>query len=708
MQKLGKGKLLRSGLNALHQAVHPVHGLVWTDGSQVFLTDLRLHDGEVKCGASKVIVRFEYVCGLSWAPQGAAGGPGLLAVQHRKHVTVWQVRPNVPQVSEQLMLSVCEIRDSLPVLPQGCVWHPEFTVLAVLTAQEVSVFPNIEYDSSRERVNFSPWGRVHCACWTQDGQRLVVAVGSSLHAFVWDGSRQTLLRCSPVFQLDSAVRCITATVHTQVAVATELPLEKICSFNASDTLDVPPIGESTSLHTLPVASEVSCVEKGAPASEIGHETSAPPISSDPLDLTHVRFGWSESEGSSLIYLRKNDSLMGPGQDSSHMLLVDFEKRAIVTRRVSIPGILVPDQVAFHPHSQVVAVASNTCRTILIHSFISAATPIIQQIQLDSSERPKGLCFLTEKLLLILVGKQDSSDMAFLPSSESEHYVMHLSIREVTGEASPGTLSEGQSACFPFGALLEKTPIETSAQSLPRDFCRQNGGLLLATNSRDQSQGPRRALIKEFPSPASSAGDGSMGLDTLPRPSWAWTTLPQPSGDPEHTSTPEAANLHLRTNLEQEKGKRQVWEELATLSQRLMEVQRGLSELTELMQGGKTRPTVYPPSQNPPFVHILHQQPCGAGPVGRRAMLLCGGKLRLSALQQAFGLVAVEMLHDSHWVLLTADSEGFIPLTFTASQEVVVRDGSLPGSRGVKDSKHADPAGTSKALVSQSSAPTELL
>lgn len=33
--------------------------------------------------------------------------------------------------------------------------------------------------------------------------------------------------------------------------------------------------------------------------------------------------------------------------------------------------------------------------------------------------------------------------------------------------------------------------------------------------------------------------------------------------------------------------------------------------------------------------------------------------------------------DSRWILLSADSEGFIPLTFTATQEIIIRDG---GSR----------------------------
>lgn len=62
---LGKGKLLRTGLNSLYQAIHPTHGLAWTDGNQIVLTDLQLHSGEAKFGDSEVIGQFEQVCGLS-------------------------------------------------------------------------------------------------------------------------------------------------------------------------------------------------------------------------------------------------------------------------------------------------------------------------------------------------------------------------------------------------------------------------------------------------------------------------------------------------------------------------------------------------------------------------------------------------------------------------------------------------------------------
>jgi hypothetical protein len=47
-------------------------------------------------------------------------------------------------------------------------------------------------------------------------------------------------------------------------------------------------------------------------------------------------------------------------------------------------------------------------------------------------------------------------------------------------------------------------------------------------------------------------------------------------------------------------------------------------------------------------------------------------------------VCVFYFADSHWILLSADSEGFIPLTFTATQTVIVRDGLLCRSNVSRD------------------------
>ncbi|KAM6179175.1 WD repeat and coiled-coil-containing protein [Erethizon dorsatum] len=677
--ELGKGRLLRTGLNALHEALHPTHGLAWTNGNQVVLTELLLHSGEVKFGDSKILGEFEHVRGVSWAPPDTAGMPALLAVQHKKHVNVWQLCPTTTGSSKWLMSQTAEMRESLPVLPQGCVWHPKNTVLTVLTAHDASIFPSVHCDSFRVKVDISTEGRIHCACWTRDGQRLVVAVGSCLHSYVWDSAQKTLHRCSfcPVFSVDSCVCAIRATGDSEVAVSTDLPLDKICSLNASETVDVPTNGEDIGLHISPVAGEMPSVDEEAAASETDSEIPVSPSFSDLLDLTHLHFNRPRSEGGALICLREKDYLTGSGQDSSHLVLVTFGKEVTMTRKATIPGILVPDLIAFNHKTQVVAVASNTCNMILIYSVTPSSMPNIQQIQLENDERPKGISFMTDKLLLILVGKQKSTDVAFLPSSESDQYVIRLVVREVLLEESSVTSNESQSASATCNGRLNKADGKKLIESLSPGFCHQNRELLLTANTSSQSAKPGKTLIEEVKSPPSSILDGSVALETLHRPSWARAPLPG------LTSMPEPPDVLRRQNLEKETS--QLTKGLESLSRNVTEIQQCVFELRDFLYNRKKSSPVYPLSKDPPYVHIICQKPRYIGPVEKRAVLLCNDKLKLSVIQQTFGLSLVEMLHDSQWILLSADSEGFIPLTFRATQVLVVRGGDPPSSEVSRDS-----------------------
>ncbi|XP_047602541.1 WD repeat and coiled-coil-containing protein isoform X2 [Lutra lutra] len=678
--ELGKGRLLRTGLNALYQAIHPIHGLVWTDGHQVILTDLQLHGGEVRFGDSKVIGQFEHVYGVSWASPGVADVPALLAICHKNYVTVGQLCPSTTETSQWLMSPTCEIRESLPVLPQGCVWHPKSAVLAVLTAQAVSVFPSVHGDIPPAKADIDTGGLIHCGCWTRDGRRLVVAVGRSLHSYIWDSAQKTLCRCSfyPVFDVDSYVRSIRATADSQVAVATELPLDKICGLNASETTDIPPGGEDTRLCASPVPEVVPTGDQGAIDSETNFETSGSPVSpsfSDPLDLTHIHFNTSKLEGSSLICLRKKDCLTGTGLDASHLVLVTFEKEVTQTRKVTIPGILAPDLIAFNPKAQVVAVASNTYNVIFIYSVIPSHVPNTRQIQLERSEKPKGICFLTDKLLLILVGRQKPTDAAFLPSSKTDQYILRLIVREVTLEEFPVTAGENQTGGSTLNTLLNKTDGKKRIERLSPDFGPPNRELLTANGSR-QSGRPGRPLIEEIRSPPASVWDGSFALDTVAaQPVNRSQPQPRSRPTPQPTLTPAPPDWPPSKNIQREKEISQLSKEIEILSRTLTEVQRHLSELTDLLQKERSS-AVYPLSQDLPYVHVTYQKSYCVGPVvEKRAVLLCNGKLSLKTVQQTFGLSLIEMLHDSHWILLCADSEGFIPLTFTATQEVTIRDGS---------------------------------
>ncbi|NXC02309.1 WDCP protein, partial [Orthonyx spaldingii] len=709
--ELGKAKLLRTGLNALHQAIHPVHGLAWTDGKQVILTVLQLQNGEPKFGDSSVVGQFEHVHGLYWGPSPAEA-PALLAVQHKKHITVWQLCFSGTDRNKLLVSQICDISEPYPVLPQGCVWHPSKEVLAVLTTRDASVLPSVHLNNSRVNADIKGSGLIHCACWTKEGNRLVVGVGSALHSYIWDDAQKTLSACSfcPIFDVGGYICAVEATQNLQVAVATELPLDKICGLNAGVAFEVP-----SSVETESFPSQSSLCGEEEYSLDGGKKSLDPekPLSvvTSPVDLTHILSGKQGADSSPLLHLRPKDYLTGSGQDSSHLILVTFERKVTSTKKVSIPGILVPDIMAFDSKTQTVSVASNTCNVILVYSLTSSNLPNIQQIQLEKSEKPKGLCFLTNKLLLILVGRQKFTDPAFLPSSRSDKYMIRLMIKELVFEMGPSTSVSADSSS---SLNLSNIPHDPS-----RDIHPLSRGLLIPDRSALQSPTSRRKLIEEIKSPVyepnlvlnmSDLKDKKISMNFPP----AVETL---DAEPVNRSValsnrptspkrqPEAASKipnSYKNNLFSEKEASYFLKNVEKLSGNFTELQHHLCELTELLKSGKRNLPVYPSSQEPSFINITCQKQLSKSDADEsRAVLLCGGKLRLNIVQQVFNLSLVEMQHGSSWIVLTADSEGFIPLMFTPTQEILIRDASAKGY-SARSSKTLDIISSTQGCRSTSS------
>ncbi|NXO24256.1 WDCP protein, partial [Cisticola juncidis] len=689
--ELGKAKLLRTGLNALHQALHAVHGLAWTDGKQVILTALQLQGGEPRFGDSSVVGQFEHVHGLYWGP-GPAEAPALLAVQHKKHITIWQLCFNGADRNKLLVSQVCDISEPYPVLPQGCVWHPSKEVLAVLTTRDASVLPSVHLNNSRISADIKGSGLIHCACWTKEGNRLVVGVGSALHSYIWDDAQKTLSACSfcPIFDVGGYICAVEATQNLQVAVATELPLDKICGLNAGVAFEVP---SSVETESFPSQSSLCGEEEYSLDGGKKPQDSEKPLSvvTSPVDLTHILSSKQGADASPLLHLRPKDYLTGSGQDSSHLILVTFERKVTSTKKVSIPGILVPDIMAFDSKTQTVSVASNTCNVILVYSLTSSNLPNIQQIQLEKSEKPKGLCFLTNKLLLILVGRQKFTDPAFLPSSRSDKYMIRLMIKELMLEMGP---SKSVSADGSSSLNLSNTTQDPS-----RDVHPLSRGLLIPDRSALQSPTSRRKLIEEIKSPAyeqnlvlniSDFKDKKISMNFPPavetleaEPVNRSVALSNTSNKPTSPKRqPEAASKipnSYKNNLFSEKEASYFLKNVEKLSGNFTELQHHLSELTELLKSGKRSLPVYPSSQEPSFINITCQKQLSKSDADEsRAVLLCGGKLRLNIVQQIFNLSLVEMQHGSSWIVLTADSEGFIPLMFTPTQEILIRDATAKG------------------------------
>lgn len=726
---LGKAKLLRTGVNALHQAIHPVHGIAWTDGRQVCLTALYFINGEVKFGDTNVIGQFEHVLGLFWGPLCCLDSPALLAVQHKKHVTVWQLQLSTLEQNKLLCTQTCEMSEPFPLLSQGCVWHPKLDVLAVLTKRDTSVLFSVRVDNRRIKADIKGSGLIHCACWTKDGTRLVVAIGSALHSYIWNDIQKSLVACSfcPIFDVGGYVCAIESTGEAQVTVATELPLDKICGLNAGMAFEVPT--EADSLHGQ---DSQSSEEDGVFDRRRSFSERSFIPSSGPLDLTHLLARHRRSDPSPLIHLRRRDNVTGSGLDSSHLILVTYERKVTTTRKVSIPGILVPDIIAFDPRGSTVAVASNTSTMVLVYRITPSAMPNIQQISLQANDRPKGVCFLSDKMLLLMVGRQKSNDPAFLPASNTDKYLLRLVAKEL--------LSDGETLHTPppdnpvFSPVMGPG-IRRHSEHISKEDRERPGikDLVLPGGGAVRSPANRRRLIEEVrsteASPVTSSVDFSdrsldkavsstssitlenFDMDHVNRMS-SLAVAGQASRDSSRASSPRleppdkpTMPLAEKTPSQRERALEQLVHNMERLFTRFSDVQQCLAEIRDYTQNGKKAQSVYPQCTEPPYVNVTCQKQLSENVFTdeRRPVLLCDGKLCLRALQDLFNLTIVEMLYGPIWIVLVADPDGFVPLTFKSKDELTVRNGKRKST--LKTPGSPDASCPSSPAPSQSHAET---
>ncbi|XP_041043750.1 WD repeat and coiled-coil-containing protein isoform X2 [Carcharodon carcharias] len=629
--ELGKAKLLRTGINVLHQAVHPIHGIAWTDGKQVALTAIYLVNGEVKFGDSNVIGSFEHVSGLHWGPVCYTGALALLAVQHKKHITVWQLQNSTLEHNKLLVSQTCELGEIFPILQQGCVWHPKHDALVVLTKRDASVLFAVQIDNRRVKADIKGSGLIHCACWTADGNRLVIAVGSALHSYIWNNTQKTLHACSfcPIFDVGGYICAIEACLDLQVVVTTELPLDRICGLNAGITFDVAPMSETGSLMSRPTMLAVDenhsmDVRRNSIDSSRSLVEGPTPSSSGPLNLTHLLANHRKSDPSPLIHLKRRDCLTGSGHDSSHLILVTFERKVTTTRKVNIPGILVPDIVSFDSDRCTIAVSSNTCNIILVYSVTPSSMPNIQQIQLHKNERPKGLCFLTEKLLLLLVGRQKSNDLAFLPSSNSDRYLIRLMTKKLVLDdgsvlsetlGQPGINISGMKKYFE--NLSKEEPITGKELLLPGNtaiqFPSSRKGLIEEVKSSSSEQSSEASTPK--PTEAVSNSESAVilrssgaepvnspitnhGLRTPNR------NLASPilfNGD-QNTQSCSGISLNIGDNSNDKI--EQLSRKMERLYESFTEMRHCLSQISDYIKNGKKSSTAYP--SDPSFLYVICQ------------------------------------------------------------------------------------------------------
>ncbi|XP_076872942.1 WD repeat and coiled-coil-containing protein isoform X2 [Brachyhypopomus gauderio] len=692
---LGKVKLLRTGINTLLQAIHPVHGIAWTDGKQVCLSSFCYVGGEVKFGDTNVIGQFEHVFGLFWGPTCCSGSPALLAVQHKKHVTVWQLQLSALEQNKLLCTQTCEMSEPFPLLSQGCIWHPRLDILAILTKRDVSVLFSVRVDNRRVKADAQDSGFVRCACWTKDGTRLVVAIGSALHSYIWNDVQKGLVACSfcPIFDVGGNICAVESTDFAEIAVATELPLDKICGLNSGIAFDIPAMSEPASSRRSPVTTLDEDANLESRRRSFGSERSLPPgflSSSGPIDLTQILAKHRKSDPSPLVHLRRRDHVTGSGQDSSHLILVKYERKATTTKKVSIPGVLVPDILTFDPKGNTIVVASNTCSTVLIYSITELSMSNLQKIHLQKNEKPKGLCFISSSMILLAVGQQRSSDPVFLPSSNTDKYNLRLEARELVFTEDKASIESDSSS------NLHGLPkySESYSKVLPAKDLVLPGGAVVPSGTRKKLiEDLRSSEVSPVPSAAdlsdrdtsitSSITTETYDVDHVNRLSTLAEAGQVSRESSQMCSPPRGVSEKFQSDprpcensfLTKEKDLEEPKLNVERIFARLAEVQQGISEIKDFAQNGKKPMGSYPSACEPQYVHVTCQMQLSENVYReeRRAVLLCDGRLSLPVVQELFNLTMVEMMHGSVWIVLVADADGFVPLTFKHKEALTVRN-----------------------------------
>ncbi|KAM4772361.1 WD repeat and coiled-coil-containing protein-like [Rhinophrynus dorsalis] len=691
---LGKAKILRNGVNALYQAIHPLHGLAWTDGRQVVLTAFHLDNEEPKFGNSVVIGQFEHVYGLYWGPLSVNDIPALLAVQHKKHVTIWQLYYSPQEKNKLIVSQTCEIGDPLPVLPQGCIWHPSKDILVVLTKRDVSVLYSVCQNNNNVKADIKGSGVICAACWTKDGSRLVVAIDSALYSYIWDDAQKTLNPCTfcPILDTNAKIYAIQPVMQHHIVVTTNTPSENPygCSRDTESEISslqssLLTLDEELSRRHRRMSTESG---KSLPV-DLGKNSSLVPA-----DLTHILARHRRSDPSPLFHLKHKSFTMGSKNGSSKLLIVSFEQNATTTRKIFIPGISTPDILVVDPLGERITVASNTGNLVLVCPITPNCMPNIEQIKLEENEKTKGICFLTDRTLLVLVGKQKSNDTVLIPLSGSEKYMIHLTIKELMPiEYISPTFKGSQD-------VSSVCNVHTLGSKAFYDDHIARKELLMPHNIGIQSPQVKRRLSRlgKSTSPDQSPTSSISDLDDNKTVTDSLVTLENLEGEPTNRRAMNMDQAGLRRKLYQSISQKlcsnntcesfhllenniasfnkeqdvSLTPNLGHYESNLLESHCCLSDVREFSKNSK-KMQPYPSLEDPHYVFISCQDPSDDVMTDRKSFLLCNGKLRLQTVQQVFQLTNIELKFGSMWIILTEDEEGFVPITFSVNQEVVIRN-----------------------------------
>lgn len=237
--------------NILQSAVHPHVGCISTDGESVYL----IHHAAPSMQNTKTLGQFRDVVDCSWSPYASEQGEWYLAVQQKTCIVIWKVTAKTECVSTGTLFGDLDFQKVHTIVQpdnvRGCLWHPTALLLLAFNQCEAILY-TVETGETRvlhQGLNLT------AGSWTLDGQVLVLADNQQLMIFEMGNDFQIIRDSLPSDPLqsnivDGSVCSMTPISNHVVAIATELPLQKIVKELSADLFSHEPIDGDHNEHSI--------------------------------------------------------------------------------------------------------------------------------------------------------------------------------------------------------------------------------------------------------------------------------------------------------------------------------------------------------------------------------------------------------------------------------------------------------------------------
>ncbi|CAH1800071.1 unnamed protein product [Owenia fusiformis] len=401
---LGKASVRRNGINTLHSAVHRKHGLSWTDGRCIYLAPVKIISGVLQNEDSIKLGEFDKIRSLHWSAD-LEGDYCFLCVVHSETVSIWRVGGLTPQLKFKQVRKI----NASPIL-QGCLWNPDRDILCILNSTQCSFYFNHLNNKGSFALPVVQSGKITCGTWSDDGQTLVIGVGTDLMIYKWTDIDKSISDNAMVLWkipgVDGQISTMVPISGGGLLCTVELPLETLCR-QQQDIFQIPDISSSE-------------VDSGYGENTDSHDI----IKSQQHQTTNIF------------------QLQSPPQsvtDSSQMVLVALEGTnkpgthdPVKLSSVTLKGIITPNLLLYDVEKKAIFVGSNMQSSIQMFSLAYNNFNKVTEIPLEKDERVKGLCSIPKSRAvsskigtLVMTGKMMNRDHTFLPSSVESECNLHL-------------------------------------------------------------------------------------------------------------------------------------------------------------------------------------------------------------------------------------------------------------------------------------------